>query len=513
MAEIGKIQIFGILTFLFFSISGPVSSQQTENSKKKKVEILHADEMIAEGTLKRLIGNVFLKHKKTLMTCDSAHYFETTNLVNAFSNVHIYRGDTLHLYGDYLIYDSDAESAELIDSVIMIDNDTYLYTDHIFYNMITEVADYKDGGKIIDGENRLTSIIGLYFTETEIFHFKDSVKLVNPDYTMYSDTLIYDTKTEIAYFIGPTKVIGDSLYAKCEDGWYDTKQEVSLFKINAMIDNKKQIVTGDSLYYERENGYGTAHFDVTISDLTKDIIVKGNKAWYYKDPEQFMITDSAQFIQKSNDDFLYLHSDTLWAVTVSDTIGEFRLLRSFYGCRIFSDGLQSQCDSLSYSFRDSVIRLYYKPVLWTDANQLTSDSIALFTKNGAMDHMELYNNAFIVKQVDSLRFNQIKGRNLFGYFMDNSLYKLEIRGNGENIYYAIEKNELVGVNQAKCSNMDIYLEEGEIKDMYMLKTPDGTLDPPYHVVPLLRRLENFIWLDSDRPKDRYDIFRRPGEDK
>lgn len=513
MAEVGRIQILVILTLLFFFTSGQVSSQQAENSKKKRVEILHADEMIAEGTLKRLVGNVFLRHKESLMTCDSAHYFESANLVHAFSNVHIYKGDTLHIYGDYLIYDSDAENAEIIDSVILIDNDTYLYSDHIFYNMITEVADYKDGGRIVDGENQLTSKIGLYFIITEIFHFKDSVKLVNPDYTMYSDTLIYDTETEIAYFIGSTEVIGDSLYIKCEEGWYDTKQDISLLEKDAMINNEKQIITGDSLYYENEEGYGTAFFDVTISDLTRDIVVKGNKAWFYKEPEQFMITDSAQFIQKSNDDFLYLHSDTLWSVTVSDTIGEFRLLKSFFGCRIFSDGLQGQCDSLSYSFRDSVIRMYYQPIIWSDGNQLTSDSIALFTKNSAMDRMELYNSAFIIEQVDSMRFNQIKGKNLFGYFRDNSLYKLEVRENSENIYFAIEENKLVGVNQAKCSNMDIYLEEGDIKEIYMLQTPDGTFDPPLHIIPLLRRLENFIWLESVRPKDRYDIFRRPGADK
>ena len=58
-------------------------------------------------------------------------------------------------------------------------------------------------------------------------------------------------------------------------------------------------------------------------------------------------------------------------------------MRAYHGCRIFSKDLQAKCDSLSYSFQDSVIRLYKSPVLWSEENQLTSDSMAIFTKNQA----------------------------------------------------------------------------------------------------------------------------------
>lgn len=540
MAKINAIK--GLLSIIIlFTLFFPSHTQAQNTGKKKKVEILHSDLMVSENSFRRLIGNVRLKHKEMYMTCDSAHYFESANLVNAYSRVHIQKGDTLHLYGEKLIYDSAREEAEVIDSVKLIDSNSTLFTDHLFYEMNTEIAYYSTGGRILNKDNVLTSIIGKYYSKPEVFHFKDSVVLVNPDYTMYADTLEYDTKTEIAYFLGPSEVIGDSLYAKCNKGWYDTRNEKSLLLFDAMVDNKKQIVTGDSLYYENDNGYGTAYYDVTISDLTKDIVVKGNKAWYYRDPERFMITDSAQFIQTREDDFLYLHADTLWSVTMSytlsgdkqaqvnkpkdiindtgeadtiisntkqDTIINYRLLRAFYGARIYSDDLQAKCDSLAYSFKDSVIRLYYSPVIWSDENQLTSDSILLFTKNSEMDRMELYNNAFVIEEVDTTRFQQIKGRNLTGYFRDNSIYKIEVRGNGENIYYAIEKDEMVGVNQSTCASMDIYLDEGKIEKIIFLKNPDGSLDPPLHKTPSSRKLDNFAWFKYLRPKDRWDIFRK-----
>ena len=61
--------------------------------------------------------------------------------------------------------------------------------------------------------------------------------------------------------------------------------------------------------------------NVVIQDTTNNIIViEGNYAWYYKQPERFMVTDSAVFIQISEKDSLFLHADTISAITVSDTL-------------------------------------------------------------------------------------------------------------------------------------------------------------------------------------------------
>lgn len=506
MAEVNVIRLLVLIAASVLPLSLITAQEKTEDNAKKKVEIHHTDLMTNQGSMKRLLGNVRMKHKETFMTCDSAHYFEN-NLVEAYSKVHIYKGDSLHLYGEYLLYDANSEFAHIRDSVILIDNETTLYTNKIDYDIANEKAMYDTGGKIINKDNTLTSIIGTYYTVDEIFHFKDSVKLVNPDYEMFSDTLKYNTITEIAYFLGPSRVIGDSLNAKCNRGWFDTKNETSLLLDSAYVNNLVQIVNGDSIYYDSNTGFGTANYNVTISDLENDIIVKGDKSWYTKDPEKFMITDNAQFIQINDDDNLYLHADTLRSVIITDSIADYRLVRAYYGCRIFSDGLQSKCDSLSYSFQDSVIKLYYKPVLWSDENQLFADSVSLFTKNSAMDKMELYNSTFIIEKVDSSRYNQLKGNMLIGYFTENKISKIEMRGNSEKIYFAIEENALVGVDQSTCEDMDIYFEDGKMKLIYLLANPEGTLDPPLHIRPSLKKLTDFQWYEALRPKNRYDIFR------
>jgi len=503
--------IFYVLFLMF--ISGRVNAQEVSPSRKTgtRIEILNADSsmqnMKIDPDLTRLLGNIKIRHNNALMYCDSAYHYKLKNQVRAFSKVHIEQGDTLNLYGNYLFYDGSNGNAFVKGKVELIDKETHLYTDSLNYNVKSKVARYNDRGRITNANNTLTSIIGVYYVSDNIFHFKDSVKIVNPDYVIKADTMDYNTRSEIAYFTGPTELNGDSLYLYCEKGWYDTRKQVTSVWKNAMIDNRTQIVHGDSLYFNDSTGYGESYRNVVIEDTAKHIAVEGNYAWYYKEPERFLVTDRAVFIQISKGDSMFVHGDTLNSITVSDTTGgSYRLMRAYHGCRIFSQSLQAKCDSLAYSFQDSVIRLYRLPVIWSDENQLTSDSMAVFTKNQQTDRLELYNAAFIVSQVDTIRFNQIKGRNLTGHFKNNELYKIDIKGNGESLYYLLDGDAVAGRNQSKCANIEVIVDKGKVKEIYEHDNPEGFIDPPLPASP--ERLDGFKWFDKLRPRKKNDIFNK-----
>jgi len=481
---------------------------------RRRIDLIYADFGYFETDKKtgedwqRLVGSVDLKHVEITMKCDSAHLFPGRNQVRAFSRIHIEQGDTLDIYGDHLLYDGATTVAVLSGNVELVDKETHLYTNAITYNATDEIARYSDSGRITNGDNTLSSRIGIYYVNQTLFHFKDSVKIVNPDYVMTADTMDYNTETETAFFTGPSEMKGDSIYLYCEKGWYDTKNKKTRIWENAIIDNKQQIIKGDSLYYDESIGYGEAFRNTSITDTNNKIIVKGNYAWYFKTPERFTVTDSAMFIQIDMTDSLFLHADTISAITVADTTPDgYRLMRAFYGCRIFSEDLQAKCDSLAYSFQDSVIRLYMAPVLWSQENQLTSDSMAIFTKNSKADRMELFNSAFVASQVDSLRFNQIKGRTLTGYFRDNELYRINIEGNGESIYYLIDGENIIGMNTTRCSSIEILVEDGKINVINQFGSPEGVIDPPSLSPETNPKLKGFNWFDGIRPKEKLDIFK------
>lgn len=502
-----------LLILLFVQTNYNLIAQSAVESKqgKTKVELIHADFWTPDKKLGRevgrFIGNVAFKHKDIIMTCDSAYFFQNKNQLKAFSKVHVEQGDTLDMYGDYLFYDGAKELANMEGNVELIDNKTHLFTNKVEYDVAKRIARYPEKGRITDEKNTLVSMLGNYDVNEKMFHFKDSIKITNPDYVMTADTMDYNTETETVFFTGPSELNGDSLYMYCEKGWYDTKNDISRIWKNAVIDNRQQLIRGDSLFYDGKNGFGLAFDNVTITDTTNNIIVGGNFARYHKNPEQFMVTDRAVFIQISKNDSLFLHADTISARTVTDTTGKsFRLMRAYKYCKIFSKGLQAKCDSLAYSFQDSVIRMYNSPVLWSEENQLTADSIAIFTKDSQADRMELYNTAFVTSKFDSLRFNQIKGRKLTGFFSNNKLHRIEVEGNGESIYYLDDKGKLVGVTHNKSATIEIIVENGKIQQITERQNPDGTLDPPLLNPPDKLKLPGFSWLNEIRPKSVADIF-------
>ncbi|HKR07252.1 MAG TPA: OstA-like protein, partial [Bacteroidia bacterium] len=416
------------------------------SQKKTKVELINANTLEGDESLGknvfRLIGNVQFKHDNVLMNCDSAYRFSDENRFDAFGNIHINQGDTVNVYGDLLKYDGNTSIAQLFNNVRMTDKKMVLTTDNLNYNTENETADYFNGGKIVDGNNILTSTKGYYFTRDKMLFFKDSVVLNNPQYTLESDTLRYNTVTKTAFFFGPTTIDSkgkDSTLIFCEYGWYNTETERSYFSKKAFIQSKNQRLTGDSLLYDNQKGEGEAFRNVQVFDVDNKTIVNGDYAKYLGQQQQSVVTGKTMLTQIMDDDSMFLHADTLFATW--DSVTNQKTYYAYHHCRIFKSDLQGKCDSLVYSSSDSTIRFYVDPVLWNNENQLTADSINLQTANSNIDRMNLYNTSFITSKVDSQRFNQVRGKNMTGFFSDNKLYRIDVTGNGQTIYYVKDKKE------------------------------------------------------------------------
>ncbi len=454
---------------------------------------------------KRLIGNVVFTHGSTKMYCDSAYFYSKKNSLDAFSNVYINQADTVHLYGDKLHYDGNTRVAQIRNNVRLLNRETTLTTEELDYDIGASVGFYPDHANIVSGENQLESRVGHYYTTADMFDFQDSVVVVNPDYTIYSDRMKYNTETKITYFNGPTEIFGDSSYIYCERGWYNTETDISQLNQNAVVQNTQQTVKGDSLYYEKSTGYGRAVNNVEIIDLDQNIILRGNNGIYYDQQEYARMTDRAEFVQITPDDSLHLHADTL--VMELDSNGT-KFIKAFYGTRIFKSNLQGKCDSMAYSFADSVIRLYNEPVLWSEESQISAEYIEIQTENRQAKTMYLEKSAFIVSKQDTSHFNQIKGKNMTCLFRRNRLYRVDVNGNGQTVYYPMDNDEVIGANKVECSNMIIYLNEGKVASISFLKNPNGTLYPLDNAPINELILKGFHWLSDQRPQSREDIFHK-----
>ena len=477
---------------------------QVPRKVQQEADYVEFDKSIAEGAY-RNIGNVIFRHEGALMYCDSAYFYSATNSLDAFSNVHIIQGDTADLYGDFLHYDGNTRIAQVRKNVRLIGKNTNLVTGSLDFDLSRNIGYYTNHADIESGENKLTSRIGYYYSNEQMYYFRDSVILRNPEYTMYSDTLKYNTLTHTAYFFGPTEIIGDSSYIYCENGWYNTETNKSMLKKRALVKNETQTIRGDSLYYERETGYGEGFSNIELLDEEQNIVLRGNHAFINQKEDRALITDSALFIYITDGDSVFVHADTLRAMP--DSAGN-RQMKAFYKVKLFKSDLQGVCDSLFYSTSDSILRLYTKPVLWSGVNQLSAEYIEIWTRNRQIHQLHMQQLAFIINRDESTMFNQIKGKSMVCYFKDNEVYKIMVNGNGQTVYYARDKDQLIGVNIAQSSDLVIMMKENKADKIKFITKPTAVLYPLDLAPKEELFLKDFKWHEPARPKDRYDIFRR-----
>jgi lipopolysaccharide export system protein LptA len=491
-------------------------SQDKKPPKGKKIEASanSIDFDQKRKNAKRLLGNVKFVHEGVVMYCDSA-YLYPDNSLEAYSNVRILQGDTLQLTGDYLKYSGNNRVAEVNKNVHLTNKDMSLTTDFLTYDLNSSVASYHNKGTLVSKENTLVSEHGYYNSKSREFSFKKNVVLTNPEYMMRCDTLRYNTFSKTAYFLGPTTIVSSNgaNTIKCENGWYDTDKDISQFNRHAEIITKKQHLKGDSLYYDRKKGYGKAIRNISVLDSAENITITGNFAEYYEKTENSIVTGKAMLMQVFDQDTLFLHGDLLRATyetkdSAKRKVIDYskRLLYAYHHVKFFKKDMQGKCDSLVYTSGDSTMRLFGMPVMWSDGDQLTGERMELRTASGHIEKLTLYNTAFILSQKDSLRYDQVKGKTLTGYFVHDTLCKIRVEGNGQTIYYAKQKDGYIGVNKADCTDILILLKNNQVDKITFITKPDATLFPFGEADPKEFRLKDMKPRFDERPMEMKDIF-------
>ncbi|MBK8847343.1 MAG: hypothetical protein IPO27_12680 [Bacteroidetes bacterium] len=242
-----------------------------------------------------------------------------------------------------------------------------------------------------------------------------------------------------------------------------------------------------------------------ISDDDQKVLIGGNYASYSEVTQHSFVTGRSQLMQVMDNDTLFMHADTLYAI--EDTATGNKSYFAYHHVVFFKSNMQGRCDSLSYSNTDTLLRMFNDPVLWTDSNQITADTIYLQLANERIDKLFMYDKSFIASQEDAERFNQIKGADMIGLFSDNELKQITVTGSGQTIYYARDDaKKYIGVNRADCTDMVIYIDSNTVKRIIMLTKPEATLYPMNELNTNELLLRGFNWRIADRPKTKYDIF-------
>ncbi|HLI92851.1 MAG TPA: OstA-like protein [Puia sp.] len=218
------------------------------------------------------------------------------------------------------------------------------------------------------------------------------------------------------------------------------------------------------------------------------------------------------------------YADSIAHLPPEDTT--LRYIVGYHHVRIYSDSLQAVSDSLYYSAKDSIFRLFYNPVAWGSGNyQITGDTMYVYTKNKKATRLYVFENALAVNRVARSLYNQLKGTTINCYFLNGEIDYLRAKGNAESIYYVADDNKaFTGANRAHADIIDMIFgpkldsaghvaldsagkPKGKELDRVVLRNDaEGTMIPMRRVVPEDMVLRGFKWLERRRPKSREGIF-------
>lgn len=515
-------------------------------------------------------GDVVFRDGSTRFFCDSAVKNKNLNIIEAFGHVHIIDSDTIHTYSDYLIYHIDTKLAVLKKRVKLTNGESVLTTDDLDYDTNLRIGTYKNGGKIVSGKTTITSREAVYYADLKDVYFKKNVKLKDPGYDLSADSLLYNTETQLANFITDTYIKDTSgTEIVTSSGYYDLKNKTSQLTSRSTIKDKSLTVTGDELALDDKSGIFEAKGNAIMIDTAQGLTLLANDIKANRENNTFLATLHPLMILKQDKDSIYITADTLFsgiikrdtttkedalvvidsstkkelairdtAITINEGLigndsiapkvaivtslhkndtssavvktdtSDVRFFIGYHRVRIFADSMQAVCDSLFYSAKDSVFRLYKDPILWANKSQVTGDTIYLHTKNKKADHLNVIDNAFMINMVEDDVYNQMKGSTITAYFKDGAINYTETIGSpAESVYYVQDEDSAyVGMNTATARQINMYFKDKALNRIVMIKEPSGTFTPPGQISEEKKKLSSFKWQENRRPKTRYELF-------
>ncbi len=489
--------------------------------------------------LQILAGNVKLKQGNSYFNCDSCVINNNTKTFEAWGNVHVNDSDTAHIYSSHLRYLIDKKVAFLDGGVRLTDGKGTLTTPSLEYDMTTDIGTYLNGGRVVNKKSVLTSREGYYYAGLRDVYFKKNVELKDPAYNIITDSLLYNTETQTARFIAFT-VIKDTSGRVIEtsEGYYNLQTGKAEFGGRPVIKDGAVTIRANNIIYDDSTGISHARGNVVIVDTGQGTTIIAGEVFRDNKRDRVLATRKPLMIIKQDNDSIYVTADTLFTARLTelyaskdsarslkdsalkkDTLhgtqvvdvnkkdSTNRYLEAYRNVRIFSDSLQAVSDSLFYSFRDSTFRLFQDPVLWAKKSQITGDTIYMYTKNKKADRMEVYERSFMVNEIEPGIYNQIKATRMDGYFKEGNLDSVRANGFAECIYFIQDDDSAyTGINETRSDKIDIYFREKELFKVVFRSEVTGTIWPIQQKDPSSMRLEGFRWLESRRPKTKYELF-------
>ncbi len=505
-----------------------------DRSSGNRVFLERANELRKEtnDSFMILVGDVVFTKGPMIMKCDSAHYFPDSESMNAYGNVSMEQGDTLFVYADELDYNGPRELATLYadpgKKVRLINRDVMLETDVFVYDLAIDLGYYDVGGVLTDPQNRLVSEKGEYVPSTKEANFYDNVHLNSRDskdtLDIYTDTLYYNTGTHVAQLFSPSEVINARGTIYTTAGTYETdSSRAILYDRSTVVTSQGQTLTADTIYYDRNAGFGEAWGNMVMTDSAHQVEIRGQYGFYDELKDSSFVTGRALLTEYRGEDTLYMHARYIQSWSYLDTveikadsvagieagirIDTTHVAVAFPRVRFYRRDMQGICDSMRFTQKDTMLRMFINPVVWSDNQQIFGNIIEVHLNDSTIERAQLPDNGFAAQQIEGEHFNQISGKQMTAYFEGGELRKLDISGNVEIIMYPEENDSTVNkMVSAESSFLTALFRNQNTEFVKMWPQTTGTATPLFLARRSMYYLPKFKWFGDMRPLGKDDVF-------
>ena len=440
--------MFKKLFFLIFSIGCYSQNEfqilQSETLEKKK---------ISNEKFEIFSGNVIAKHKQIILYCDTMLISQKNNFVQAWSDEKTILKDT----NDFII-----ESKQIFffksDSIINFKNEVFgqkkkqkIFTEDLSYNLKQQIAYFINKGTVEDENYIVNSDNCEYNLKNKTANFKYNIELESEDLSILSNNIEINRLDNIIHFNSRTQIKKDSLIIEGDKGSYSKKNKsLELFGNIIVNQNEKINVYSDNL---KDND------SISVFTINPKLIINPNK------DDSFMIKGEKIIINQIDS-----------------------LLSVINNVFMKNDSIKGKCNKYLYELKSNKVSLINDPVLFINKQQITGDTIFLYTKDETIDSIYIPNNAFLSSKKFDNYYNQIKGKVLKGKFYKNKIQSMNITGNSEFKYFNEKDDEIDGINEIISDEINIYFADSEIDKINFNGQPDANYIP----INLINKDELFL---------------------
>jgi lipopolysaccharide export system protein LptA len=422
------------------------------------------------------------------------------------------------------IYYADTKDIYFSGDVDMKDDGLSLKSDSLLYNTETEIATFISETEILNKSTKIRTREGYYDLKEKKARFANRIRVEDSSSVLIANDFLFDEKSGEGYASGNVR-------------YKDTVQGLLLFA-NKTVFNRNEgrfratekpvlviVQESDSIYIAADTIYSAYIREIDSSKRTAPLgsaAISGNaskktnvsndasKDTLVRQPHRSSREADQKIPKNTSDSLIAKHTDTTLrqspSVVYPDTL---RMLQAFRHVRIFSDSLQAVCDSLFFSSTDSIFQLYKDPVAWARNQQVSGDTLFIFSENKKPKRVAVFENARLAEEISRSRnlFNQVKARIINSYFKDGLLEKIEAGGNAECIYYAAdEEKALVGMNRTEADKINMLVDQSTAQRISFLRAVKGITYPISQIPEDQKLFPGFQWEESRRPKSKYELF-------